>query len=107
MKLRAVLSGPDPREELPPPHPDRQQDDGTECRGGERTPETAKIGEPCWVETIAVEGGELLEEVRRLVHEGNVREPFLVQPLLERSPQWHEHCGAGGRVGHQILGQRA
>jgi hypothetical protein len=29
--------------------------------------------ERLWTETITAEGGELLEQVKRLLHEGNVR----------------------------------
>jgi hypothetical protein len=39
----------------------------------------AESGEHCWMETIAVEGGELLEEVKRLVHEGTVRRIVIKQ----------------------------
>ena len=38
-----------------------------------------ETGEHSWVETIAVEGDELLEEVKRLVHEGNVRRIVIKQ----------------------------
>jgi hypothetical protein len=33
----------------------------------------AEMTEPTWTETISAEGAALLEEVTRLVHEGNVR----------------------------------
>jgi hypothetical protein len=35
--------------------------------------------ERSWTETIAAEGGVLLEEVRRLLHEGNVRRIVIKQ----------------------------
>ena len=35
--------------------------------------------EQSWTETISVEGGALLEEVSRLVHEGNVRRIVIKQ----------------------------
>jgi len=35
--------------------------------------------EPSWTETITAEGGALLEEVTRLVHEGNVRRIVIKQ----------------------------
>jgi hypothetical protein len=33
----------------------------------------AETAERAWTETITAEGGELLEQVKRLLHEGNVR----------------------------------
>jgi hypothetical protein len=39
----------------------------------------ADITERTWTETISAEGGELLEEVSRLVHEGNVRRIVIKQ----------------------------
>jgi hypothetical protein len=33
----------------------------------------AETVERAWTETISAEGGELLEQVKRLLHEGNVR----------------------------------
>jgi hypothetical protein len=38
-----------------------------------------ETGERSWTETITVEGGQLLEEVKRLVHEGNVRRIVIKQ----------------------------
>jgi hypothetical protein len=35
--------------------------------------------ERTWCETVKVEGGELLDRVRRLVHEGNVRRIVIKQ----------------------------
>ena len=37
------------------------------------------MGQRSPIETIKVEGGELLEEVRRLIHEGNVRRIVIKQ----------------------------
>jgi hypothetical protein len=39
----------------------------------------AEITERSWTETISAEGGALLEEVSRLVHEGNVRRIVIKQ----------------------------
>jgi hypothetical protein len=39
----------------------------------------AETTEPTWTETISAEGAALLEEVTRLVHEGNVRRIVIKQ----------------------------
>jgi hypothetical protein len=39
----------------------------------------AETAERSWTETISAEGGALLEEVTRLVHEGNVRRIVIKQ----------------------------
>lgn len=39
----------------------------------------AETEERSWTETINAEGGELLEEVKRLLHEGNVRRIVIKQ----------------------------
>ena len=39
----------------------------------------AETGEQSWTETITAEGGQLLEEVKRLIHEGNVRRVVIKQ----------------------------
>jgi hypothetical protein len=39
----------------------------------------AETTERTWTETIAAEGGELLEEVKRLLNEGNVRRIVIKQ----------------------------
>jgi hypothetical protein len=39
----------------------------------------AEMTEPTWTETISAEGAALLEEVTRLVHEGNVRRIVIKQ----------------------------
>jgi hypothetical protein len=56
-----------------------RQHDGPECCGVERKPVMAETIEKCWTETISAEGGALLEEVSRLVHEGNVRRIVIKQ----------------------------
>src|SRR5262245_1024496 len=41
----------------------------------------AESAERSWTETISVEGGQLLEEVQRLIHEGNVRRIVIKQGM--------------------------
>jgi hypothetical protein len=57
----------------------RQHDDGPEYGGAERRPGMAETTEKCWMETISAEGGELLEHVKRLLQEGNVRRIVIKQ----------------------------
>jgi hypothetical protein len=39
----------------------------------------AETTEKCWMETISAEGGELLEHIKRLLQEGNVRRIVIKQ----------------------------
>ena len=61
--------------------------------------------ERSWTETISAEGGELLKEVSRLVHEGNVRR-IVIKQGADTVVEFPMTVGVAGALIAPVAGRR-